>query len=204
MSISYTIFEQLYKNGYTLDMVFLLKLIEQGVEVGELCLDSPKLEALYQSVMRKGLVSEKGNVTLSGKEVIKYLDIKEDVKFVKKAKTSSNFDLWWEAYPSTDTFSYKGKMFSGTRSLKAKKDDCKVKLNKIIDEGEYTIDELVKALKFEVDQKKENSHKTGLNKLSYMQNSLTYLNQKTYESFIDLIREGIVVENKPDYDGVNL
>jgi hypothetical protein len=63
-------------------------------------------------------------------------------------------------------------------------------LNKILDEGEYTIKELIDALEFEVNQKVNNSIKTNTNKMSFMQNSLTYLNQRTFEPFIELIREG--------------
>lgn len=205
MKITLNHLEQLYKNGYSLDIAFFLVMIEEGDVIKEVCEGNLKLEALYQSVLRKGLITTNDKLTLTGKEVIAYLNIEEDsVKLVKKRKDSTKFDTWWIAYPSTDTFSYKNKVFTGTRSLKAKKDDCKVKFNKILDEGEYTVEELVKALQFEVDQKKENSIKTGTNKLSYMQNSLTYLNQKTYESFIDLIREGIIITKKDDYDGVNI
>jgi len=45
-----------------------------------------------------------------------------------------------------------------------------------------------------VAQKKENSVKTGTNRLSYMQNSFTYLNQRSFEPFIELIKEGGKVE----------
>jgi len=38
------------------------------------------------------------------------------------------------------------------------------------------------------------SVKTGNNKLSYMQNSLTYLNQRSYEPFIELMNEGVVIQ----------
>lgn len=205
MKITLNHLEQLYKNGYSLDIAFFLMMIEEGNVVKEVCEGNLKLETLYQSVLRKGLITTNDKLTLSGKAVIDYLNsTEEDVKLVKNKKDTTKFDTWWAAYPSTDTFSYKGRVFSGTRSLKAKKDDCRAKFNKILDEGEYTVEELVKALQFEVDQKKENSIKTGTNKLSYMQNSLTYLNQKTYESFIDLIREGIVITKKDDYDGVNI
>ena len=205
MKVTLNHLEQLYKNGYSLDIAFFLIMIEEGDVIKEVCEANLKLETLYQSVLRKGLITSNDKLTLTGKEVIAYLNTEEEsVKLVKKRKDSTKFDTWWAAYPSTDTFSYKNKVFTGTRSLKAKKDDCKIKFNKILDEGEYTVDELVKALQFEVEQKKENSIKTGTNKLSYMQNSLTYLNQKTYESFIDLIREGIVITKKDDYDGVNI
>lgn len=204
MKISLNKLEQLYKNGYSLDIAFFLKMIEEGTVIGEVCVDNPKLEALYQSLIRKGLITEKDELTIAGEALIKFLNTKEKSTLVKKTAEPSVFDQWWSAYPSTDTFKYKNKTFYGTRSLKAGKDECKIKFEAILNEKEYTVDLLVKALEFEVTQKKENSIKTGQNRLTYMQNSLTYLNQRTFESFVDLIKEGISSEPKEDYDGVNI
>lgn len=204
MKISLNKLEQLYKNGYSLDIAFFLKMIEEGTVIGEVCVDNPKLEALYQSLIRKGLITEKDELTIAGEALIKFLNTKEKSNLVKKTAEPSVFDQWWSAYPSTDTFKYKNKTFYGTRSLKAGKDECKIKFEAILNEKEYTVDLLVKALEFEVTQKKENSIKTGQNRLTYMQNSLTYLNQRTFESFVDLIKEGISSEPKEDYDGVNI
>ena len=204
MNITLNQLEQLYKNGYNVDMAVLLKMVDEGSVIKEVCISSVKLELLYTSLVRKGLITNEDKITDSGKELLKFIKTKEKIKLVKKSKDSTKFDAWWLAYPSTDTFSYKNKVFNGTRSLKSKKDDCRIKLDKILDEGEYKIEELIKALEFEVLQKKENSIKTGENKLSYLQNSLTYLNQRTFESFIDLIREGIVIEEKQNYEGVNI
>ena len=53
---------------------------------------------------------------------------------------------------------------------------------------------MIEALNFDVLQKKENSVKTGTNRLSFMQNSFTYLNQRSFEPFIELIKEGGKVE----------
>ena len=46
-------------------------------------------------------------------------------------------------------------------------------------------------------QKKENSLKTGVNKMTFMQNSLTYLNQSTFEPYIELIKEGQKIQEAP-------
>lgn len=204
MKITLNKLEQLYKSGYSLDIVFFLKMIQEGSVIGEVCEGNPKLEALYQSLIRKGLITEKDELTIAGEALIKFLNTKEKVKLVKKPSEPSVFDQWWAAYPATDTFKYKNKTFYGTRSLKAGKEECKIKLEAILNEKEYTLEVLIKALEFEVVQKKENSIKTGANKLTYMQNSLTYLNQRTYESFVDLIKEGISSEPKEDYDGINV
>ena len=55
---------------------------------------------------------------------------------------------------------------------------------------------MLEALNFDVLQKKENSVKMKTNKLTYMQNSLTYLNQRTFEPFIELIKEGAKIEQQ--------
>ena len=191
LSLEFYHFSELYKNGYTLDMVFLLKLAEEDVDIKLLCAESPKLGALYQGIYRKGLLTEDNKLTLAGKAVLQLLDKKEEnVALKKKSVVEDDFNIWWKTFPGTDTFVHNGVSFAGTRSLRAKKDECKLKLNKILAEGEYTIEELVQAIEYEVLQKKENSVKTSTNKLSYMQNSLTYLNQRTFEPFIELVREG--------------
>lgn len=184
-------FKQIIESGYSLDMIFLLKLAEEEECLESFCNGSPKLEALYQGIYRKGLISVEDKLTLTGKSVLEFLTTAEETtKFVKKRKTSDDFELWWKAYPGTDTFKVSGKSFTGTRSLRNKKDECKIKLYKILEEGEYTIKDMIDALEFEVSQKMNNSIKTGVNKMTFMQNSLTYLNQRTFEPFIELIREG--------------
>jgi hypothetical protein len=58
------------------------------------------------------------------------------VKLVKRKKTA--FDKWWLAFPGTDTFVHKGKTFKGCRSLKADKENCRLKFEKILNEGEHS------------------------------------------------------------------
>ena len=202
MNITPYHFEEILKAGYSLDIIYFLKIANEGYDIEKLC-DDPKLRVLCQTVRRKGLLSENFKITVIGKSVLGFLDESgtPEMKLVKKKQVSNDFDEWWKAYPGTDTFTHKGKEFSGTRSLRAKKDDCKAKLNSILAEGEYTIAELIAAIQYEVLQKKENSIKTKTNKLSYMQNSLTYLNQRTFEPFIELIREGKIVKEETPVEG---
>lgn len=198
MNITLYHFEEIIKAGYTLDMLYLLKLIEEGNDASSLC-ENEKMSVLCQTIRRKGLLSENFKITLIGKSVLGFLDEKgePEMKLVKSKIVSNDFDDWWKAYPGTDTFSHKKVDFTGTRSMRAKKDDCKLKLKNILAEGEYTIKEMIAALEYEVLQKKENSVKTKTNRLTFMQNSLTYLNQRTFEPFIELIREGKKIVEEP-------
>jgi hypothetical protein len=188
-------FEQLLKDGYTLDMIFLLKLIDEEFDIKTLAEGGPKTDMLCQTLRRKGLVSEQLKITVLGRNLLEFMNTRAKTsKIVKKTQTFAEFERWWAAYPGTDIFTHKGKSFSGGRTLRVYKDDCQVKLDAILAEGEYTVDQLIAALEYEVLQKKENSFKTGTNRLSYMQGSLTYLNQRSFQNYIELINQGVVIK----------
>ena len=56
-------------------------------------------------------------------------------------------------------------LWSGGRTLKRTKEDCQLKFDKILEEGEYTAKDLIDSLNLDVLQKKENSVKTGAKQL---------------------------------------
>lgn len=205
LDLSFSHFEQLMKKGYSLDTIFLLKIVQkEKCNIKDMCAEDPKLSAIYQGLVRKGLISEDCKIMLEGKSILDFLStpIEESATLTKKKPIEDDrFNLWWNAYPGTDTFTHKEISFSGSRSLRAGKEDCKLKLNKILEEGEYTLEQMVEALKFDVLQKKENSVKNRANKLTYMQNSLTYLNQRSYEPFIELIKEGAKIVESQKIEG---
>ena len=195
-------FEELIKKSYSLDLIFLLKLIEEQFDIQPLCNNSMKIAALHQSLVRKGLITEtEDKLTTLGIDLLKFIKSEESTKIIKKKPATTEFEEWWKEYPGTDIFTYKGKKFSGSRNLKKDRDECRLKFDKILLEGEYTAAQLTEALKFDVLQKKENSIKTGVNRLSYMQNSVSYLNQRSYEPFIELIKEGAKIEEAPKIVG---
>jgi len=198
LTLTFSHFKELTKAGYSLDMLCFITLVEEGNDVDTMCADDSKMKMLYQTVRRKGLLSESNKITIIGKEVLSFLNEKiEQPKIIKKKK-ESDFDKWWNQYPGTDTFTYKSQDFTGTRGMRVKKEECKLKFNNIIEEGEYTSIELIAALEYEILQKKENSIKTKVNRLTFMQNSLTYLNQRSFEPFIELIREGKTIKESAE------
>jgi hypothetical protein len=159
---------------------------------------SARISAIFSSLIRKGLIVDlTGKLTLIGEELLSYLEKDEEVKLVKRKSKQEDFELWWKSYPGTDTFTYKSRKFIGSRSLRVNKEDCKTKFNRIVLEGDYTAKQLIDAMLYDVEMKKEASIKQGTNKLTFMQNSLTYLNQRSFEPFIELINEGVEIEQTP-------
>ncbi len=172
----------------------MLQLIEQQFNLAPLCKKSMKISALYQGLVRKGLITENNTISLKGQELLEFVKTKGSNNFLKKKPSSKNFETWWKSFPGTDTFTYKKMSFIGSRSLRTGKNECKIKFEKILNEGEYTAKEVTDALIYDVKQKKESSIICKANKLKYLQNSLTYLNQRSFEPFIELIKEGIPVK----------
>ena len=189
LHISPKIFKELIKKSYNLDLVYLLKLIEDGQDIEPLYTDSMKIGALHQGLVRKGLISKDDDkVTLEGKDLLKFISGDDDSpKIIKRKPLTTDFEEWWKNYPTTDTWSLDRHKFKGTRALRRGKEECRRKFKAIIEEGDYTAQQLTKALKYEVDMKVQRSIKERKNIMSFMQGSITYLNQRTFEAFIELM-----------------
>jgi hypothetical protein len=157
-----------------------------------------RIAAVYQALIRKGLITENDEkLTTLGRDLLDFLNIKGSAKIIKRKPATTDFEEWWKTYPGTDDFTYKGKKFKGTRALRLYKDDCRLKFDKILLEGEYTAAQLIAALNFEILQKKETSIATNTNRLTFMQGSSVYLNQRAFEPYIELINSGEEIKESP-------
>lgn len=191
-------FEELIKRGYNLDVIFLLKLIDEQYDVSPLCEGSMKIASVYQTLIRKALITKDDEkITTLGKDLLEFMDAKSTGRLIKRKPATTDFEEWWKAYPGTDSFEYKGKKFTGTRAIRKGKDECRLKFDKIIIEGEYTAQQLIAALNYELLQKKESSVSTNSNRMTFMQNSVTYLNQRAFEAYIELINDGSKIDIAP-------
>jgi hypothetical protein len=179
----------------------LLTLINSEFDVLELTKNNPKIEMLYFSLIRKGLITEFNKLTTEGKNIIEFLNEQEPQKLVKKRAVVSDFENWWKSFPGTDTFVHKGVKFVGSRAIRVDKTNCKIKFNSIVAEGEYTASQLIEALEYDILQKKEMSIEQKSNKITYLQNSLTYLRQRSFEPYLELIAEGINIKEAHVFSG---
>jgi hypothetical protein len=184
-------FSELIKKSYSMDMVFLLAFIQQGIDPKPLCDDSAKINAIYTSLIRKGFITEDNKLTVLGLDILDFISKKTTTKFVKQKPIQSDFDAWWTDFPSTDFFTIANKKFMGSRALRTNKQKCKLEFDKIVGEGEYTVNDIINATKFDVSQRKIGSFKKGTNQITFMQNSLTYLNQRSFEAFIELSKKSV-------------
>jgi len=197
-------FEELIKKGYNLDQIFLLTLVKQGHDLEVLIKDNIKIEALHIGLIRKGLLNDQGTLTLLGHELLDFLDTNISTKLVRKQPSTQEFKDWWDVYPKTDQFENKGRIFTGSRGMRVKEEECKLKFNAIINEGIYTAKDIIEATKYIVLMKKEASIKKKSNELTYLQNSLTFLNGGHFKDFVELAKKGIVTEQQEPTGGTDV
>jgi hypothetical protein len=144
-------------------------------------------------------------LTILGQELLIFAGDKTGKKLPKVKIVSEEFDVWWEIFPSSNKFEYKGISFDATRAFKVKKDDCKLLFTKYINEKTYTANEMIEATKYDVQLRKINSFTKKENQLTYLQNTYTYLYQMSFQGYVDLIKEGIKLkETSTNYEGINI
>jgi len=163
---------------------------------GEEVTMNPRNKGWKEALVRKGYLTHDNQPTLQGKAFYEALQNTDDVvnltKVIKETRqrTVSSFDAWWECYPATDRFTVGSKEFKNTRTLRSNKDKCKEIFNRIINSGEYTAEEIIEATKMDVLARKEASMKGNDNKVTFMNKSEVYLNQKAFDAYVEMYRNG--------------
>jgi len=127
-------------------------------------------------------------LTLKGENVIKALrDVNlQDDESPVVITVETYFNEFWDTFPISDKW---GK-FPATRSLRSDKSGCNKKYVKLLLEEGYKHEDIIKALKYQVSLFKKNTTLVD-NKMKFFQNSSTWLNQKTFTSYLELMNDNI-------------
>lgn len=182
--------------GIDMNLVMILIMVDKDIDISDYLSDS-KTKAYVEAIKRKGFIvyndkSGLDEISPLGRSILAAVksgnSCKSLLKREKKAKEDS-FDLFWKAYPATDKIDYYGFTSPTTRNLRGSKEKTRELFNKIIAEGEYSAQDLIDAIEYQVLLKKKESFRTRKNELKYIQGSETWLRQRTFEAFIEDARK---------------
>ena len=186
-NISLNEFRELCNAQVDITSLYILQCISQGIDIVKE-IPSSKVKGWYQTLLRRGYITHEGTISETGKSLLEVVKsnkpIHQEIAKIE-AKQEDGFEKWWAVFPSNDIFTHKGKTFKGSRTLRVDKPKCRVYFDKIINEGEYTVDDMIRSLKYELDLKKELSTKENDNKMRYLSASTAYLNQRKFEGFME-------------------
>lgn len=101
---------------------------------------------------------------------------------------SDDYEQWWITYPASAKFQYKGRTFTSTRGLRDKKEE----VYPLYQEARsiFTAEQLLNALKVEIEERKIESWKSrnpDYNAMHYMKATAAYLRSGRYKLYIDEI-----------------
>lgn len=180
-------FKEIQKSRLTLDQIFYLEACKYSLDLQGI-VDSDKLMTWRQSLARKGLITDSQQVTIEGETLLKLVGSGLPFKGAleeRKSKVASDFDRWWLAYPPSNKLEIAGKVWKGTRGLRVSKEKCRTLFETIVNEGEYTADDIIRALEYEISLKTEESIRKNENAMGYMKNSHAWLYQRAFEGLVE-------------------
>jgi len=206
------VIKKIQKDKLNMEQVFILECIYKGdaslLNTYSDNFESERAAGLLIGLVRKDFVhykheSQEYILTIDGHEYYDFLvglangNRAGGLKVIGIAKgiRKEGFEEWWALYPANSKWEDKntGTKFSEIRPLRTGKEQCKKKYDNLINNRHVTHRELIDCLKYEIKARKIDSLKNNKNQLCFMKNSLSYLNQEAYLSYID------EVKNNPGY-----
>lgn len=94
------------------------------------------------------------------------------------------FREFWNEYPPSGNFTYRGMSFISSRVLRSNYQVCEMLYMKALTENNVTPEQMLKAIKKQVSIAKKESYETGQNKIAYMPGLEVYIRQAKYLAFI--------------------
>lgn len=96
----------------------------------------------------------------------------------------SLFEDIWKAYPASASFSYRGVKFNNSRILRSNRAVCEMLYLKAIQSKQITGEQILSAIKKQVQMVKEESYESGQNRMQFLPTIEVYLRQQRYEAIL--------------------
>lgn len=187
----------LLKKGLDLNHLYVLeKIVTQ-----DFLLDQRVTRDWIQTLVRKGFLTTELQPTLKGDQL--FLEVATGIENTVPVFTKKDdpFEKWWkEAYPDTDHFEYRGRVFPGVQSKKKEKELSRKYFWEGANELKIMADDIYWATIAHVEAAKEKSIQTGVSEITHIPNSERYLRQRCYLPFLEAGRQRreTPFSNRPD------
>lgn len=179
------------KANMTLNHLYVLDLLNAGREYDANAIQVIPTIRDVKLLKDRFLIDEKGITTLGVKfyqeiAAIKDEPLEKGMKKKVKEVVENRFSEFWDIFPGSANFTYRGMSFKSSRALKANKQVCQMLYNSAVIQGVATEDQIINATKFMVEEAKKESFETGINKLQYLSSCEVFLRQGKYLAFADV------------------
>ncbi len=177
---------ELSKKGMNLSHYWVLDLLNAAREYDQDAVQVLPNVKEVKLLKDRFLIDEKG-INVNGQKFYQEIsNIKEEdvpKKSKKEPVIESRFEEWWNEYPGSANFSYRGMSFTSSRALRGNKQVCKMLYDAAVASKVTTEAQILNSTKFMVEEAKKESFDSGVNKLQYLPGAEVFLRQQRYLSF---------------------
>ncbi|SEW21885.1 hypothetical protein SAMN05428988_3260 [Chitinophaga sp. YR573] len=172
----------LLKENLDFNLLYVLELAYQN----NLLPVTGKIADWCQTLIRKSYLTSDYKITIKGKKVLKQVRFGEEIPDPQYSKHDDPFEYWWKnAYPTTDMFEISGRQFAGHQKKNLDKEQSRKYYWNIINEGEYSTDDIYWATICQMENAKQLSLQSGRSELHYIPNCPRYLYIRSFTPFIE-------------------
>lgn len=177
------LFAFLADKDLTFEQYFILKSIDENTVF---FFNKKKYHLDIQFLIRKGYIAEISEYSDYDLENFYITEFGKGILGTELPNTliqtvdNDSFEEFWNTYPTTD----KHLGFPKTRILRVNKTKSKKEYYTILKEGKYSSEDILKALKYEIEMMKTGSS-LNENKFKFMLMSTTWLNQRRFEDILE-------------------
>jgi hypothetical protein len=143
-------------------------------------------EKEFESILLYGKQFQLGMQTECTYEHWKSVNKKSKKRTKPAGYLAEEWDAFWNQWPSMRSFKYKDQRFVCNKPFKKNEELLRDKYNKIIDGGEVTADQLLKAAKVFITSTMEDSYRKGRNEMEYVSGMEPWLNQKQWRNWLNV------------------
>ena len=197
------------KYKITADQIVIIEAVYQSefTFLGKILEIDKQRRLLLQNLVRRGYlglfndelgfeISENLYVTDLGEDIISNLRDrfesfkKEEITF-NKTNFEQLFQEFWETFPASDKVLH----YPRTRVLRTEQEKCKKLYKKLLED--YSHEEIINALKYEINMRMNNSTGKMFSDFKYMKASITWLNNKEFLAIMEIMKDDNI--EKIDY-----
>jgi hypothetical protein len=166
-----------------LDMNLLFTLEAEALGAVTSAIPISKLAAWRQTLTRKQFLTREGRISTKGAALLAQLGAAVPGLSTYRP-TADLFEIWWNSYPPTATFTHKGTVFTSTQVKRIKKTLCREHWDEILLGGEYTAEQIVQGTRNHIAMAMDESVKDKSNRVHYIFNSERYIREKCFAAYI--------------------
>lgn len=173
----------IFNEGLDINLIFMLEIIARD-QMSSAVFNHRAHKNWIQTLIRKQFLTGAGTISTKGAALLSELGAAVPGLSTYRP-VADLFNVWWNSYPPTATFTHKGASFTSSQVKRIKKTLCRSHWDAILLEGEYTAEQIVQGTVNHIAMAIDESVKNKENRVQFIFNSERYIRERCFAPYIE-------------------